>query len=115
MPPTIDNYGFGRITIDGETHTADLVILPDRVIAGWWRDEGHELHAGDLAPVLDAAPEVLVVGTGANGRMQVKDDARRAAAEAGIELLASPTAEAIDTYNSLRERRRVAAALHLTC
>ena len=115
MPPTIEDYQFGSITVDGERHTADLIILPDRVIAGWWRAEGHALRVEDLDDVLQAAPSTLVVGTGASGAMQVPEETRRAVEKAGIGLLASPTAQAVETYNKLRESERVAAALHLTC
>lgn len=113
--PQIEDYRFGRIVIDGQAHTQDVIILPDRVLGGWWRREGHALHPGDLEAVLDARPEVLVVGEGADGRLQVTPETRRALRAAGIELIAQPTGEACGTYNELRARRPVAAALHLTC
>jgi hypothetical protein len=115
MSPTIENYRFGAITVDGQRHTRDLIILPERVIGGWWREEGHALHPGDLAAVLEAAPEMLVVGTGAHGMMRVTEEARRTLEEAGIWLVAASTAEAVETYNQLQGETRVAAALHLTC
>ncbi len=116
MSPAIEHYRFGAITVDGQRHTRDLIILPDeRIVAGWWRKEGHALHPGDLTAVFEAAPEVLVVGTGAYGMMRVTEKTRRALATAGIRLIAAPTAEAVKTYNELREETRVAAALHLTC
>jgi len=114
-PPRIEHYRFGSITVDGQRHTQDLIILPERVIGGWWRKEGHALHPDDLTAVFEAAPEVLVVGTGAYGMMRVTEETRRALEEAGIRLIATPTAEAVKTYNGLREKQRVAAALHLTC
>ncbi|MFQ6102021.1 MAG: Mth938-like domain-containing protein [Anaerolineae bacterium] len=115
MSLTIDHYRFGAITVDGQRHTRDLIILPERVIAGWWRKEGHTLHPDDLTAVLEVAPEVLVVGTGAHGMMHVTEETRRALEAAGIRLIAATTAEAVKTYNDLREKVRVAAALHLTC
>jgi hypothetical protein len=39
----IDHYEFGRIIIDGREETKDLIILPDRVVRNWWRQEGHAL------------------------------------------------------------------------
>jgi hypothetical protein len=115
VPPTIEHYEFGSITVDGEAHAADLIILPQRVIGGWWRREGHALHREDLGPVFDAQPDLLVVGTGASGAMRIPEETRRALKEAGIRLIAAPTAEAVETYNGLRGGERVAAALHLTC
>jgi hypothetical protein len=58
----IDHYEFGRIVIDGRQETRDLIILPNRVVRDWWRQEGHALVVNDLAEVLDELPTHLVVG-----------------------------------------------------
>jgi hypothetical protein len=123
--PEIQSYEFGCIVIDGETYTKDVIILPDRVIGSWWRQEGHALHPGDLADIVDLStsaaapseirPQVLIVGQGAYGRMRVTTETHQALQAAGIELIAQPTEKACQTYNHLREQRTVAAALHLTC
>jgi len=54
--PRIDSYRFGHLVVDGQPHTKDLIILPDKVIAGWWRKQGHTLLPDDLEEVL-AVPE----------------------------------------------------------
>jgi hypothetical protein len=113
--PEIEGYRFGRIVVDGETHTKDLIILPDRVAGGWWRKEGHRLDARDLDAVFEARPEVVIVGQGAYGRMQVPPETEQAIEERGMELITQSTRQACETYNELREKRPVAAALHLTC
>ena len=113
--PHIESYRFGYIRVDGQAHDRDVIILPDRVIGGWWRKEGHALHPEDLEAVFEAAPQVLIVGQGAYGKMRVTPETRQALSAAGIELVAAPTEEACQTYNTLRERRVVSAALHLTC
>lgn len=115
MSANIDAYRFGQIVIDGTPHHRDVIILPDRVIAGWWRKEGHTLHPKDLESVFEAAPEVLVVGQGAHGLMRITQEAELALHDAGIELIALPTGQAVETYNRLRDQRAVAVALHLTC
>jgi hypothetical protein len=113
--PSIDSYRFGQVIIDGQPHSKDVIILPDRVIANWWRKEGHSLHTTDLDEVLAASPELLVVGQGAYGRMSVTTEAQQALEQAGIELVAQPTKQACETYNQHRDQKSVAAALHLTC
>lgn len=120
MAPRIEQYRFGTITIDGQEYTQDLIILPERVIAGWWRREGHVLHPEDLAIVLEAAkseqaPEILVIGTGAYGMMRVTAEARKMAEAAGLQIYEAPTAKAIAYYERVYRQRRVAAAIHLTC
>lgn len=113
--PKIDQYEFGQIVIDGKTHTKDVIILPGRVIAGWWRREGHALHPEDLEAVIEDSPDVLCVGQGAYGRMKITADARETLEAAGIELVSEKTEAACQRYNQLREGRKAAAALHLTC
>ncbi|MCP4536375.1 MAG: hypothetical protein GY832_04440 [Chloroflexi bacterium] len=114
-PPEIQDYQFGRMVVDGNQHAQDLILLPDQVIANWWRKTGHKLDIEDLQKVLDTAPEVLVVGTGAHGMMDVPPETRQAVETAGIELQAAPTGEAWQMYNDLREQRRTVGAFHLTC
>ena len=113
--PKIESYRFGEIVVDGEPHTKDLIILPGRVVGGWRRAGGHTLQAADLEVVFEASPEVLVVGRGAYGRLRVPAETKRTIEEQGIELIAQTTKKAVETYNELRARRPVAAALHLTC
>lgn len=112
----IDEYSFGRIVIDGKEHTSDVIILPDRVDASWWRREGHRLIPEDLPDVLDHPPEVLVIGTGHDGAMQVPEETAEALRQMGIEVRITETREAVEDFNRLqREGAKVVAALHLTC
>jgi hypothetical protein len=52
----LEDYSFGRLTVDGQEHTRDLIVLPDRVVGNWWRREGHALAMEDLDDVLDELP-----------------------------------------------------------
>jgi hypothetical protein len=113
--PHIEAYEFGRIVIDSETHTKDVIIFPDRVEGNWWRKEGHNLYPEDLETVLEANPDILVVGQGAYGRMAIDSETKQALNQANIKLIAQPTEEACQTYNELQEQKKVVAALHLTC
>lgn len=112
----IDSYRFGRIIVDGVEYTSDLIILPEGVESGWWREEGHRLTLGDLREALAAEPEVLVVGKGSLGRMRVGEEVERALFKRGIALWVEKTGRACEVYNELvREGKRTVAALHLTC
>lgn len=115
--PKIDAYNFGEIVIDGQTYTEDVIIFPDRVLANWWRKEGHVVHVDDLKAILesDTVYDTLIVGLGAQGEMRIAQDARQAIENAGIELISESTDLACESYNALRVSGRVVAALHLTC
>jgi hypothetical protein len=112
--PRIEGYRFGRVLVDGDEHTKDLIVLPGRVVPRWWRREGHSLVLEDLDSVIDELPERLVVGTGATGRMRPDPVAVERLLERGVEVEALPTPEAISRYGEL-DPGRTAAALHLTC
>ena len=111
----IEHYSFGKIIIDGKTYTSDVIIYPDRVDASWWRKEGHSLQADDLADIIGAKPDVLIVGTGFWGVMTVPENTLRFVVSKGIEISVEKTGKAIELYNIARKDRTVIAALHLTC
>lgn len=111
----IESYSFGRIVIDGQAYTSDVIIYPDRVDAHWWRKEGHRLDRHDLTEVVAEKPEVLVVGTGHSGLMGVPEETRKYLESEGIEVIAEVTGQAYQTYNRLSGSKKVIAALHLTC
>lgn len=112
----ITAYEFGRIEIDGRAYDKDVIISPDRVLAPWWREEGHRLHIEDLADILPGRPEILVIGTGYYGRMQVPDETRAYLEKRGMEVRVSDTRDAVRAFNALGQgAARVVAALHLTC
>jgi hypothetical protein len=114
-PPHIDSYRFGLIVVDDQAYNKDLILLPDGVTPNWWRESGHNLTINDLGAILEALPEVLVVGQGSVSRMKVPPETQQAIQEAGIELIVLSTSEACQRYNELSQERRTAAALHLTC
>ena len=113
--PKIDTFRFGRVVIDGNAYSKDVMILPEGVKANWRRKEGHNLQAEDLDWVMAAQPEILLVGKGTVNRMQVSEEAIKICEGAGIEMIALSSSEACDRYNEIRMDRKTALALHLTC
>ncbi len=111
----IESYDFGEIKICGKTYRADIIIYPNRVNAHWWRKQGHHLDMDDIKEVLDAKPEVIIIGTGKPGLMQVDDRTRKEISERGIEAIIVPTDEACREYNRIVKNKKVIACLHLTC
>ncbi|NOX21209.1 MAG: hypothetical protein GXO99_08160 [Nitrospirae bacterium] len=110
----IDSCSFGRIVVDGQSYSKDVIIFPDRVYSPWWRREGHHLCMDDLEEVLKDPPEVLIIGRGYAGVMRVPEDLVKTLQSKGIEVIVERTTQAVRTFNSLKGKR-VVAALHLTC
>jgi hypothetical protein len=111
---TIEGYGFGHVTVNGEKLTRDVLVLPGRVVPNWWRRDGHALVLEDLAEVLDELPETLVVGTGADDRMRPDPETLEELRARGVQVEAMPTDRAVRRFADL-DPSRTAAALHLTC
>jgi hypothetical protein len=112
----VQAYDFGKINVNGKTYTSDVIIVPEEVRGGWWRKEGHRLQIEDLTDIIEAKPDVLVVGTGYYGRMSIPSETKLYIESKGIELRTAKTSEAVKEFNNLqKEIGRVVAALHLTC
>jgi hypothetical protein len=113
----IQSSAFGRMTIDGQTFTSDLFIYPDgRVKDRWWRRRGHALTVDDILTLVDAAPDLIVAGTGTSGRMRPEADLLPFLRERGIDFFAKPTPQALDIYNAkVAAGLAVGACFHLTC
>ncbi|MEK6276413.1 MAG: MTH938/NDUFAF3 family protein [Actinomycetota bacterium] len=110
----LSDYSFGCLVVDGTEHRRDLIVLPDRVVADWWRKDGHSLAMEDLDEVLDELPERLVLGCGHDGRLRPDPVVIEALRKRGVEVEALPTAEAVARYGRL-DPRHTAGAFHLTC
>jgi hypothetical protein len=112
----IESYAFGNIVIDGRRYTSDLIIFPDgKIVDGWWRQSGHLMTAADIAGLIDAGPEVIVVGTGASGMLKPARGIDNVLEEKGIRMVAAPCSQALNHFNELSQSKRVGACFHLTC
>ncbi|MCM8763584.1 MAG: MTH938/NDUFAF3 family protein [Candidatus Omnitrophica bacterium] len=114
-PPKIEKYNFGEIVIDGIFYAKDVIIYPQKINPSWWRKEGHSLFIEDIEEVLKEEPEVLIIGTGAVGLMQVSEKVKEKIKALNIELLILPTNKACQEYIKLSEKKKTIACLHLTC
>lgn len=111
----IESYSFGSIVINGQKYSSDVIIFPERVKGSWWRKRGHSLCREDIGEALAERPDILIIGTGDSGLMQVPGELEEYINSQGIELMVKRTAEASRIYNELSSLRKVVAALHLTC
>ena len=120
---SIEDYGFGHITIDGRRYEKDLVILPDGRVKKRKKklskgSTGHTpLSKKELREYADnISPAKLIVGTGMYGAMPVTEGAEKFAGKRGIQLVCTDTPTAVKTYlQTLEGKERAAVLLHLTC
>lgn len=109
----IRSCGPEGVRVNDELHAESLLLLPGRPVAPWPVAAGAELRPEDFAAFAAAAPELVLLGTGAALRFPGAA-ACAALLERGIGLEAMTTAAACRTYNLLaQDGRRVAAGLIL--
>jgi len=112
----IEDYGFGKMRIDGKEFTKDLKIINGEVIPNWWRKQGHSVEPADIEDILQADPDVLILGKGKPGMMKSSAPLRELLEQQGIELIEQSTSKALKTFNELTQQgKRVCAGFHLTC
>lgn len=112
----ITGYEFGRIEIEGQPYTSDVIISGTEVRDGWWRQQGHLLRIDDLGDIEACAPAMLIIGTGFYGNMTVPHETLTHLEAKHIQVQVARTPEAVKLFNRLqRESATVVAALHLTC
>lgn len=115
--PKIDAYEFGRMTIDRRTCTSDLVILPSGSVRDHWiRKSGHLLIRTDIQALIDTAPDLIIIGTGASGRMQVDSALISHLEQLGVKTEIHPSSRAVTVYNAqILTGTTLGACFHLTC
>ena len=113
---SISDYSFGRVKIGDAVYNEDLALCDDEILAPWVRGAGHKLSIDDLEWLLARKPKVIVVGTGAFGRVAISDDVAPHLRERGIDLVTNATAKAIDAYGELSGKgEKIGCCLHLSC
>ena len=112
----IDSYQFGNVVIDGVSYDSDILIAGDEIRSNWWRKEGHQLYLSDIIGILETKPAVLVIGTGAMGKMNVEQSLIDELQSKGIKAEVYQTDKAVKVFNELKEKEvDLCAAFHLTC
>jgi uncharacterized protein len=107
---TITGYGEGYVVVNGERHSASIVVLPDRLEQ--WAVAGFDaLTTDDFGFLKKLGAEIVLLGTGARQRFP-HPRLTAELAKAGIGLEVMDLQAACRTYNILvAEERKVAAAL----
>lgn len=108
---TVTAYGDGFVEINKRNYAHPVLFYPEGEVAPWPVEAFDAVNAESFDAVVEAAPAVLIVGTGARQRfLHPRVLARLHAARIGVETM--DTGAACRTYNVLMsEGRKVAAAL----
>ncbi len=107
----VTGYESGTVGINEIAYTRSLIVRPHALQSDWPVESVGDLAVQDLQPVLEAPPEILLIGTGQAQQFPDRGVWRHLRAQGmGVEIMA--TAAACRTYNLIMaEGRDVAAAL----
>ena len=112
----IDQYTSGRIIVNNKTYHQDLKIIHGQIVDNWWRKTGHRVDVNDMIDVMDASPDIIVIGTGYAANMRVSEELTSETRQRNIKLIAENTYTAVQTFNDLfSKEKNVSGAFHLTC
>lgn len=108
---SITAYEPGQVRVRDQTYTRSLIVMPQQVIEDWQPVSAEELQNTHFRPLLDDAPEVVIIGT---GDQQLFPDPAvfMTLMDMGIGYEVMDNSAACRTYNILlAEDRKVALAL----
>jgi len=119
--PYVDSTQFGEVIIDGKKYNqvlivGDLVVERDYEKLKELFGTSHKIGDWETETLLKANPEVIIIGTGQDGKLEVDENFLDRMEEEGVEVIAEVTPEAIKIYNQkVKAGKRVNALIHTTC
>ena len=115
----VDSFSFGAIVIGGKKYGCAILLFPDGSVrkrkSGLEKFGSHTIKKRDIQQLIEATPDVLVIGTGTDAKARLEANAGLHAKESKVELMVLPSSAAIHALNELvGEGKRVAALIHIT-
>ncbi len=118
--PEIVRASVGEITVGRKTYRRDVYIP----VNGKTKKRGKSLcrehdgqppiiHPKELQKVCRGGPEILFVGAGKEGKVELSQEAQRYLSQRAIRCEVLPTAQAVEAYNGSKQRK--AALMHVSC
>ena len=101
------------IRVNDDSYSESIALTPEELLGPWHQKHVADLSEDDFAAILEAGPELILLGTGTSNIFPPRE-LTFAFARKGIGFEAMDTAAAARTFNVLaNEARKVAAVLYL--
>ncbi len=112
----IDSTEFGLVVVNGKIYRSDVLVFWDGEVKKLEVSVRHLFGMPEFREVEKRRPEVLIIGNGQYGLLEVSREVIDACDREGIKFFKMNSKEAIKKFNEiLREGRRVVAFIHVTC
>ena len=114
-------WGQMEVTIDGDVQRfKDCKIWPDGAREWRWEETGTHHNPGiqpaDVEEILEQGVEIIVLGRGQLGRLNVSSETEALLREHGIPYHVKKTQRAVQLFNELaRQGKQVGGLFHSTC
>ena len=118
--PLIKQISWGQIEVEGRNVPfKDAKLFPGGSRAWDWRETGTDHSPGiqpaDVEELLEHGATVVILSTGFNERLRVNPKTEQLLKDRNIPYHILQTEEAMQRYNSLREKEAVGGLFHTTC
>jgi hypothetical protein len=123
--PHIDSVEFGSIVVDGKKYHQVLIVGSETFERDSEKLESlfgttHKIGDWEIEKLLEAVddrgPEIIVVGTGFSGALEIQDSLLDSAVKNGVGVMVAQTPKAAEFYNqTIKAGKKVNALIHTTC
>ena len=121
MSAKINSIEFGAITINGKKY-GQVVIVGDKISERQYErlknkfGTSHEIGDWEILEIFKQQPEIIVIGTGMDGKLEVNPGLLALAQMKNIDVIVEHTPKVVTIYNDLIQKgKKVNALIHTTC
>jgi len=119
--PYINSTEFGNVVIDDKKYN-QVLIIGDSVMERDYNkleelfNTSHKIGDWEVEELLKENPEIIIIGTGQNGAMEVDKETLKKVSAGNIEVITDETPKAIEIYNQkIKQGKRINVLIHTTC
>ena len=118
--PKLTDVSFGKVTAGGKPQSGDIYVRVNgkvkkrkKAVAREHFGSSHVIGPKELEKVCKGGPEIVFIGSGHSGKVELNEEGRRYLSQRSIDCQVAPTPEAVEAFNACD--RRKAALIHVTC
>ena|GEM_PF-1492486 len=108
----IDKFAFGSITINGKEYNKDVFVTNEFVEE---KENSHIVTKDDIDKALLNEPNLLIIGRGTSGNVEIPEEIRGILAKNNVKLIEGKTPIVIKDFNKLKGKNKIVGIFHLTC
>jgi len=112
----INSTKFGSIVVNNKDYANDVLISYKGLVREYRTSTKHVLSKKELNLILVEDPEIVIIGCGYEGCMQLSSEVVELANMKGMQIITAKTPDAVQKFNELYEKgKNVVAYMHITC